>query len=486
MATHGHEPAGKNPVPPLVQCGDLKFDFARRVLTRQDIPIDISGAYLNALFLLVERSPTAVPKAELTAAAGTTEETLYKVIETIRKAIGDTEEPRRLIVTERGIGYRFIGMPTLAVAPGSTPKSLIQAHPVARKLAVAAAIVCLAGILLGAAFLYYWPPRVPATASVEGSFLIARDASGKELWRHFFSHGLESVRYGPASIQDRYWIGDLSGSGKPELLFLQDSAIPGNIAVPIPQESSMLFCFTSTGKVKWSFEVGRTVRDSSTWMHPPYLADAMLVLSMPGSRTQHRIVVASGHHTDQAYQLAFLDAAGVVVAEYWHPGSLSLLRSLAAAPGSAPRLLAAGVDNGEHQATLVELDPWNLHGASTPVRMKDQRFRLLDMPDAREERVILFPRTCLSRNEPYTRVSALSVDEGGVHLQVFESYNPDPNRLLYYDFDRSLRLTRAFVSSNYRAEHLQLEESGRLHHSWREDEDGLSRGLEYRVQASLN
>jgi len=135
---------------------------------------------------------------------------------------------------------------------------------------------------------------------------------------------------------------------------------------------------------------------------------------------------------------------------------------------------------------LVELDPWNLHGASTPVRMKDQRFRLLDMPDAREERVILFPRTCLSRNEPYTRVSALSVDEGGVHLQVFESYNPDPNKLLYYDFDRSLRLTRAFVSSNYRAEHLKLEESGRLHHSWREDEDGLSRGLEYRVQASLN
>jgi DNA-binding winged helix-turn-helix (wHTH) protein len=38
------------------------------------------------------------------------EQSLPKAIEIIRQALGDTEDPRKFIVTERGLGYRFIGI----------------------------------------------------------------------------------------------------------------------------------------------------------------------------------------------------------------------------------------------------------------------------------------------------------------------------------------------------------------------------------------
>ncbi len=470
-------------------CGDVTFDFARRVVIRGSAPLDLSEAYLAALFLLVERSPNSVSKGELGKAAGTSEDTLYKVIETIRRALGDTGEPRRLIVTERGVGYRFIGeliSPTTDahVESGEGLKQPLapqdpKADRVKRWGLIAA--LCLFVLLGAAAIARYRHGNAVAMLGVEGPFVIARDAGGKELWRHVFEHGLDSVRYTPSLMPGRYWLGDLEGDGSQEALFLVDGA--AQVYNHRREESSLLYCFSQVGQVKWSFQVGHTVRDRQVEIHPPYRAEGMLVISSAGSRSQSRIIVGSGHTTDQAYQLAFLDPRGNLMAEYWHPGSLYLLTSIPSGPGGAPRLLAGGVNNGEHRATLIELDPFAIRGASTPSRMRDLQFRLLDMPEAHEELVILFPRTCLSRNEPYTRTGGLAAVDGAVHMNIIESFDPASKRVVFYDFDQSLRLTRAVVSSDYREEHLKLEQAGAIHHSWREDEAALGPGIEYRPKA---
>jgi DNA-binding winged helix-turn-helix (wHTH) protein len=116
MDSHGDTGLGGERLPQVIRCADVAIDLRRRVVTLQGKRVDLNGAYLTALFLLVERSPTAVPKGELATAAGTSEDSLYKVIETVRKALGDTSEPRRLIVNERSVGYRFIG----EVSPAAT------------------------------------------------------------------------------------------------------------------------------------------------------------------------------------------------------------------------------------------------------------------------------------------------------------------------------------------------------------------------------
>ncbi len=459
---------------------------------RRNVPLDLSEAYLAALFLLVERSPRTAPKAELAKAAGTTEDTLYKVMETIRRALGDTEEPRRLIVTERGVGYRFIGELTCPVTERhvsgqegnsetdhgrSGQVALIERPQKLRRVKLALIAVLLLFVFLGAAAVArYRHGNAVVMLGVEGPFVVARDTAGKELWRHVFDHGLDSDRYTPSLMAGRYWLGDLNGDGSQEALFLYDAA--ANPFNHRREESSVLYCFSEDGKVKWTFQVGRTVRDRKVEIRPPYRAEGMLVI--PFGRRESRIIVGSGHTTDQAYQLAFLDPTGRLRAEYWHPGSMYLLTSIPTGPGGAPRLLAGGVNNGEHRATLVELDPFALSGASTPSHMRDQQFRLLDMPEAHEELVVLFPRTCLSRNEPYTRAGGLAAVDGAVHVNIIESFDPTSKRVVFYDFDQSLRLTRAFVSSDYREEHLNQERAGVLHHSWKEDEAGLASGLEYR------
>jgi len=471
MDSQGDTRLGNEPVPPVLHCEELVFDLERRSVTLQGKRIQLSEPYLIALFLLIEKSPAAVPKSELAKAAETSEDTLYKVIETVRKALRDTEEPRKFIANERGVGYRFIGDASQTSSDAKPGGALRR-----RWLWLSAAFVfCLAAVLAGTVLLSRG--KTPAILNLDGPVLVARDASGRELWRHFFKGGFDSKRYRPDLIADRYWTGDLDGDGNTETLFLYDAANPGLI-----QESSSLICFSPAGKVKWKFQVGRTVRDSGEEIHPPYAVNALHVVFSAGPHRTSRIVVASGHATDQAFQLAFLDSAGRLAAEYWHPGSLYALATIPVGPDRNPRLLAGGVNNGEHQATLVELDPFSMSGASTPSRMKDRRFRLLDMPEAHEKLVILFPRTPLSRDEPYTRVHALGVDDHGVHVTIIESFDPFSRRNVLYDFDLSLHLVRAFVSSNYREEHIKLERTGAIRGSWQDDEARLPKDLEYRQE----
>jgi hypothetical protein len=207
---------------------------------------------------------------------------------------------------------------------------------------------------------------------------------------------------------------------------------------------------------------------------------AFSVFLSGGPRRVARVAASSIHPTDQPCQLAFLNATGNLVAEYWHPGQLYLLTKSRAGFGGAPRLLAGGVNNGEHRATVVVLDPFAMKGISTPSRMKDQHFRLLDMPEAHEEMVVLFPRSCLSTGEPYTRLTLIEADERAVRINVAEGHDPFTPNVLLYDFDPSLVPKRVTLSSEYSQAHIRLERSGTLLHSAIVDEAELLRSLEIR------
>ena len=148
-------------------------------------------------------------------------------------------------------------------------------------------------------------------------------------------------------------------------------------------------------------------------------------------------------------------------------------------PGKT-RLLAGGVNDGEHRATLVVLNPYKMRGASTPSRMTDQRFHILDMPEAHEELVILFPRSCLDRDEPKTMVAQLQVNEHNILVRVAMGHDVTLPRAVYFEFTPEFRLKRAFPSTEYLQEHVRLERAGKLDHSWRKDLEALTQGVEYR------
>jgi TolB-like protein/Tfp pilus assembly protein PilF len=96
----------------LYEFGPFRVDPDKQVLLREDQPVSITPKAFETLLILVRRSRETVSKDELMKAvwpdAFVEEANLSQNIFTLRKALGDTPENRRYIVTLPGRGYRFV------------------------------------------------------------------------------------------------------------------------------------------------------------------------------------------------------------------------------------------------------------------------------------------------------------------------------------------------------------------------------------------
>ena len=87
----------------------ITLDFGTRAVLREAGTVYPPEEYWKALALLVERRPHIVLKEDLSKVLGcSTDGTLTKQMERIRKSLGDTTRPWRFIKSERKIGYRWI------------------------------------------------------------------------------------------------------------------------------------------------------------------------------------------------------------------------------------------------------------------------------------------------------------------------------------------------------------------------------------------
>jgi hypothetical protein len=339
----------------------------------------------------------------------------------------------------------------------------------------------LAGVilLLAAAAIIYAvviPHGPPADFRVEGKNLIVINAKDQELWRHSFSVPMVQPMYIPERKVEHNWLGDLDGDNQVELLF---TATPVNFG----EVGRNLICFASDGRIKWQFTPGRLVTDQAgNRLSRPYFVASVQVFA-GRTPTETRIAVSSNHHLSQADQVAVLDTRGRVIGEYWHPGHLLHSAQVDLDGDGRNELLLAGVNNGNHQATLVVLDPWQIAGLTTPIEMQDQRFRLLDMAPAKEKAVVFFPRSCLSHGQPYTRVQAVRTTADRLVLEVAEgiaeSRAEEPTPVFVYELDYALNAVSVTPSSiNVPRVHKELEARGVLDHpltrqDWERLKDGV-------------
>jgi DNA-binding winged helix-turn-helix (wHTH) protein/tetratricopeptide (TPR) repeat protein len=95
----------------LYEFGPFRVDPDKQVLLREDQPVAITPKAFETLLILVRHSREVVSKDELMKAvwpdAFVEEANLSQNIFVLRKALGDTPEDRRYIVTLPGRGYRF-------------------------------------------------------------------------------------------------------------------------------------------------------------------------------------------------------------------------------------------------------------------------------------------------------------------------------------------------------------------------------------------
>src|SRR5258708_32054635 len=105
------------------------FDPQERLLTRNGKPIPLTPKVFDTLVLLVENGGHLVLKDDLMKAlwpnSFVEEVNLTQNISQLRKALGDSAQEQRYIVTVPGRGYRFAAQVTEALDPGIDGSELL-------------------------------------------------------------------------------------------------------------------------------------------------------------------------------------------------------------------------------------------------------------------------------------------------------------------------------------------------------------------------
>lgn len=476
----------------LYAFGPYHVDPLKRLLLQRGEPIALSPKDFDLLLALVEHHGQVVLKEELLREIWpdtvVEEGNLNRHISTLRKVLGESPEKHEYIVTVPGRGYRFVA--AVMKETEETVNGLRRAEgQSARKgpngsVGLAAlgwrgevseptihgdiksenrrlrrrivGLVAAAGVALGVTT--FVSVRVlavhgqPQLGRIDGSTLTIMNAEGKELWKKVFPEVIGPDTYYTKNLAQRVWFGDLEGSGHTSVLFVYAPARPASHA-------STLICYSDRGKEKWRWTPGRQLPELEG-SPATYKTFALGVLKATSKRPP-RIVVDSAHDIWWPNQIAILDSNGRLLSEYWHSGRLDYM-TLADLDGDGKQeIVAAGINNGYHQATLVVLDPDQVSGASAEVR---PQFQIHGMGIARERLRLLFPRSDLNRALfTYNGATEPMVDHGGIRLSVRECMTP-LGCDVWYEFDKRVHLMSAYPGEEFRSAHARFYQNGKNAH----------------------
>jgi hypothetical protein len=299
----------------------------------------------------------------------------------------------------------------------------------------------------------------PQSGRLDGTVLRILDAEGKELWSKSFRDGFWSEYYNQG-IAPRIWFGDLDGQGRTDVLLLYHPAITPR------SHSTTLICYSDRGVEKWRWTPGKDLPELSG-VPATYRTVALGVLKAT-AKTPARIVVSSIHDPWYPNQIALLNSQGKTISEYWHSGHLDHL-TLADLDGNGrEEIIATGIANGYHRATLIVLDPDRVFGASVEAGRPELQLRGMGNPQERLR--VLFSRSDLNKAlSVYNAGGEVTVDRGNVQLSVLECLQP-PGCLMWYQFERNFHLTAVYADEQFRSTHAQFYAKGKDAHAFSPEE----------------
>lgn len=244
----------------------------------------------------------------------------------------------------------------------------------------------------------------PALHSFEGPFFVVMDQNGSEMWRRRLPAAPNpSFADDPNTIPPLF--ADLDADGNLEVLlaFQQHGS----------SSPDVLFCYSASGGLLWTFHPGRVVHTSAEHFARHYRLRSLTVLPAENGR-KPRLLVNSRHEPNYPTQMVALNGKGEIQAEYWHSGHFvqSLIADLDR-DGSS-EIILAGISNGEKAANLVVLNSAGFNGASGEI---NPAYQIQGMPLAVERARILLPRTRVSQFlDHYAIPTVLLLDDSHLRL----------------------------------------------------------------------
>ena len=355
-------------------------------------------------------------------------------------------------------------------AAGERPlRSLANPGGGLKKIIPIAALVAALGIAAYISIRILAVHDEPKVGRLDGSALAIMNAEGKELWRKVFPEGFSTDWYYEKGIGTsngfstdwygkgggtRIWFGDLEGKGHTSVLF---SYLPASSQ---QLHASTLICYSDRGKEKWRWTPGRELPELAG-SPATFRTMALRVLKATEKRPP-RIVVSSQLIPWWPSQIAILDSDGKLLSEYWHSGGLGYMVLADLDGDGREEIIATGVSEYDHQATLVVLDPDKVFGASTEVQPE---FQIHGRGVAQERLRLLFPRSDLNRALFQFNVATdPTVEHRSLRLTVAECITPLGCQI-WYEFDKNLHLIAAFAGGDeFRSAHARFYQNGKDAH----------------------
>ncbi len=306
----------------------------------------------------------------------------------------------------------------------------------------------------------------PQSGRFDGTVLTIMNADGKALWSKSFPDGFWPEYY-EQGVATHIWFGDLDGDGHTVVLLLYHPAVTPR------SHSTTLICYSDRGKERWRWTPGRELPELEG-APATFRTMALVVLKAQGKGAS-RIVVTSIHDPWWPNQIAILDSHGKTLSEYWHSGHLDHL-ALADLDGDGrEEIVATGISNGYHQATMIVLDPDRVFGASSEAARPE--LQIHGMGAAQERLRLLFPRSDLNKALfVYNAGAEPTIEGGNIRLSVRECLQP-PGCLIWYEFDRHLHLGTAYADEQFRSTHAQFYIKGKGAHTFSPEEEAAFRKI---------
>ncbi len=338
-------------------------------------------------------------------------------------------------------------------SPLPTPRALSR-----RRLKIIAAMAAVV-ILAIAVYLLVRTLIVadrPVSARLDGSTLIVVNAKGQDLWRKAFTDGF-STEYYSKGLAPRTWFGDLDGDAAP-----MSSSCTSPPQSPVPLLNADLLLKRGQGEMALESRPGvaRSRRDSCD------IRDGCFRSAESGPWTPARIVVSSHHTPWYPNQIAIVSADGKTVSEYWHSGQFYFM-TLADLDGDGRQeILASGVNNGYHLATLVVLDTDRVFGASTETVRPE--IQIHGMGAAQERIRLLFPRSDLNKAvAKYNWGQEPTVEHSMISYPVAECES-HPACFIWYQFDSNFHLLWARAGDTFLYAHAEFYRNDKANHPFTE------------------
>jgi hypothetical protein len=341
--------------------------------------------------------------------------------------------------------------------PDATPPPSLHRfhHVITRK-----AILLPVGLALAISIAVLWSrDENPVACRVADDAVVILNRRGRELWRKTFP-GLEHL---PSA--GRAWVGDLDGDRKSEVLI----AAPASMS-----EARELVCYSGNGRERWRFAPGRAVRTAVRSFSPAFVVRRFIVERLERTGPPS-IVVIGAHQLEYPCQLAILSSRGELMREYWHSGHLSHVEAVDLDGDRKVELVAAGVSKAYKSATLLVFDPNAVDGASVE---EDARYQLQGFRDGTERARVLFPRSCLSRREPFTNVERVWHEPGEIDIEVDHALG-EGNASVYYQLNHDLTLKDVSLATSFEHTHGILHSEGILDHPLDERDIAELRAIRY-------